>query len=261
MKWSLALATLFTACGCVPAERPPGERSGGSPSAPPSPLTGAPLVETGAAGADTLGPSGEPGPLPILQGPFVDRFERSSIGDDYLATGSQFHIDGGQLCVKGAKNHPLWLRHRLSKNARIEVEAETPGPDGDIKLEAWGDGRAAATSVSYTNATSYLAIFGGWKNRYHVLARMDEHESGRPEIVIEPGSDDPRQLPVLPGRRYRLKLERTDGRTVRFWVDDVEILSFADPSPLAGVGHDHFAFNDWLTPVCFDNLRVEPLPG
>jgi hypothetical protein len=90
---------------------------------------------------------------------------------------------------------------------------------------------------------------------------MDEHAEGRPEVVIEPGSDDPRQQPVLKDRTYRLKLERSDGHTVRFWVDDVEMLSFTDPMPLAGGGHEHFAFNNWETPVCFDNLRVEPLPS
>jgi hypothetical protein len=197
----------------------------------------------------------------VLRAPFKDEFERHAIGDDYFATGDQYRIDRGRLCVKAARNHPLWLRHRLPVNARIQVEAEPGSDDGDIKLEAWGDGHAAATRVSYSDATSYLAIFGGWKNHYHVLARMDEHAADRPEIVIEPGSDDPRQQPVLAGHHYRLKLERTDGRTVRFWVDDVEMLSFTDPQPLQGGGHDHFAFNDWETPVCFDHVVVEPLPS
>ena len=55
--------------------------------------------------------------------------------------------------MKGARNHPLWLRHRLPRNARIQVEAEAKSDDGDIKLEAWGDGHAAATGPSYTDAT------------------------------------------------------------------------------------------------------------
>src|SRR5688572_23992540 len=75
--------------------------------------------------------------LPVLSQPFSDGFERDSIGDDYLATGNQYRVERGRLCVKGARNHPLWLRHRLPLNARIEVEAETSGKDGDIKLEAW----------------------------------------------------------------------------------------------------------------------------
>jgi len=90
---------------------------------------------------------------------------------------------------------------------------------------------------------------------------MNEHAPDRPQVVIQPGSDDPRELPVLKDRRYRMKLERSDGHTLRFWVDDVEILSLSDKHPLRGGGHDHFAFNDWEAPVCFDHLVVEPLPS
>jgi hypothetical protein len=216
------------------------------------------LVDVAAAAEPAVS---EPEPLPTLQAPFRDEFERGSLGADYFSTSDAYRLEGGRLCVRGARNHPLWLRHRLPANARIQVEAEAASADGDIKLEAWGDGRAAATQSTYTDATSYLAIFGGWRNRYHVLARMDEHAPDRREIVIEPGSDDPREQPVMSKRRYRMKVERTDGRTLRFWVDDVEMLSWVDPQPLAGAGHEHFAFNDWETPVCFDHLVVEPLPS
>jgi len=255
------LALLLVPTSCVPAERQPGEHDsaarGKSERRPRATLA---PIEVNGRELDAAS-AAEPSALPILQRTFKDEFERPAIGDDYFATSDQYRIERGRLCVAGAKNHPLWLRHRLPLNARIQVEVETSHDEGDIKLEAWGDGQAAATRVSYTDATSYLAIFGGWKNRYHVLARMDEHAADRPEVVIEPGSDDPRQQPVRAGHRYRLKLERTDGRTVRFWVDDVEILSFADPRPLRDGGHDHFAFNDWEAPVCFDNLVVEPLPS
>ena len=261
------LVLLLAACRCVPAERKPDERSAPralQPKRPPH----APVSPVSVAGDEP-----EAAPLeredaprrreepPVLTQTFRDDFERERVGDDYFATSTQYRIEQGRLCVKGARNHPLWLRHRLPKNARIQVQAQAGSADGDIKLEAWGDGQAAATRISYTDATSYLGIFGGWKNRYHVLARMDEHAPDRPELVIEPESSDPRRQPVRAGQRYRLKLERSDGRTLRFWVDDVEILSFADPLPLEGTGHDHFAFNDWETPVCFDHLVVEPLPS
>jgi len=243
---------------CVPTERPADQQPPPERPEPATPRPPLPPLEI--TGAEEAGP--EPRDLlPTLREPFRDDFERAEVGDDYFATGSRFRIEQGRLCVQGAPNHPLWLRHRLPPNARIQVEAEAGTEDGDIKLEAWGDGQAAATRISYTDATSYLAIFGGWKNAYHVLARLDEHAPDRPELRIIPESADPRLQPVVKGRRYRLKLERTDGRTVRFWVDDVEILSMSDPHPLAGVGHDHFAFNDWETPVCFDHLLVEPLPG
>jgi hypothetical protein len=238
---------------CVPAERQPGDQRTS---------TSAEASSRGRVGLTAASAGGAPvSRLPVLSQPFVDSFERDSVGPDYFATGNQYRIDGGKLCVKGARNRPLWLRRRLPINARIEVEAQSGSDDGDIKLEGWGDGQAAATRISYTDATSYVAILGGWKNRFHVLARLDEHAADRPEVGIEPGSDDPRQQPVLKDRVYRLKLERSDGRTVRFWVDDVEILSFTDPEPLSGVGHDHFAFNNWETPVCYDNLRIEPLSG
>jgi hypothetical protein len=257
----LAVLALFCCCGCVPAERQAGQHDTverpKSIRSPRAKLSSVDLtVEEPEAAA-----SGEASPLPVLQQAFKDEFERDTLGNDYFATSDRYRIERGRLCVKGARNHPLWLRHRLPTNARIEIEAEAGSDDGDIKLEAWGDGQAAATRLSYTDATSYLAIFGGWKNRYHVLARMDEHAPDRPEVAIEPGSDDPRQQPVVAGHRYRLRVERTDGRTVRFWVNDVEMLSFADPQPLRGGGHEHFAFNEWQAPVCFDHLVVEPLPG
>lgn len=260
MSRPAALALQFALCSCVPAERPPGEREpakrGSSKPAPRDRIERASLPRPR---SDAIG--GDLPALPLLTEPFKDDFERAAIGDAYYATGGAFRIEGGRLCVKGARNHPLWLRHRLPPNARIQVEAEAGSSDGDIKLEAWGDGRAAAKGASYVDATSYLAILGGWKNRFHVLARLDEHASDRRELVLEPGSDDPRQQPVVPGHRYRLKLERTDGHTLRFWADDVELASLNDPQPLAGAGHDHFAFNDWEAPVCFDQLLVEPLPS
>jgi hypothetical protein len=250
-----ALLVVSVLSGCVPAGRPGGDRQ--KPSAVPAHRPTLAQVNLARELAETPDPA--PG-LP-LTAPFTDDFEREALGGDYFATSDRYQLARGRLCVSGAHNHPLWLRRRLPPNARISVEAESESSDGDIKLEAWGDGLTAPSGATYTDATSYLAIFGGWKNHYHVLARLNEHAEDRTQTVIEPGSDDPRQLPVVKGRRYRFRLERSDGRTVRFWVDDVEILSMSDPHPLAGVGHDHFAFNDWETPVCFDHLLVEPLPG
>lgn len=172
---------------------------------------------------------------------------------------SAWRIENGKLCGQGARNHGIWLTKVLPVNARIEFDAVTTSDDGDLKAEVWGDGKSAATGTSYTNATSYLTIFGGWKNSIHAIARLDEHGKDRREIPVDKASDDPRQRPVNKGQTYRFKIERTDGRTVRWFIDNTEMLSLADAQPLVGEGHDHFGFNEWEVKVCFDNVKVTPL--
>lgn len=203
-----------------------------------------------------------PGPAtpdPVLSKPFVDRFERSELGADWRATSSAWRIEEGQLCGRGARNHPVWLARRLPVNARIEFDALSRSPDGDIKAEYWGDGRSAASGVSYQDATSYLTILGGWKNRYHVLARLDEHAKDRLQLVVEAGGDDLRARPVVKNQLYHFKVERRDGRRIRWFIDDLELHSLMDDDPLSGPGHEHFGFNDWEVEVCFDNLKITPL--
>ncbi len=229
---------------CVPEERSGGGGAKPSPSAEATQHTAE--VRSGALG-------------PRLEARFADAFERSDAGPDWNLTGPGWALKEGRLCASGAHNHPAWLRRRLPINARIEFDATSGSSDGDLKAEAWGDGASAANAASYRNATSYIVIFGGWKNTVHVLARLDEHAADRTELRIEPGETDPRAQPVLPDRVYRFKIERADGQTVRYFVDDTEILSLKDPLPLSGEGHEHFGFNDWQVPVCFDNLTITPL--
>ena len=245
------------ATGCVPDERP--ERAGSSPSARTSDsaaqrAAGLPRALTGSASSARAAAAG-----PQIDKRFVDTFERGEPGPDWNLTGGGWTVKEGRLCVSNAHNHPAWLRRRLPANARIEFEATSASPDGDLKAEVWGDGLSAASGTSYTNATSYLVVFGGWKNSLHVLARLDEHGADRKAVRVEPGETDPRAQPVLPDRAYHFKIERSDGKTVRYFVDEIEILSFKDPSPLSGEGHEHFAFNDWEVPACFDNLTITPL--
>jgi hypothetical protein len=239
----------------VPDERP--KRAGPSASESPPGARSAPEPRRALSVATPKARALPPGPQ--IDQPFVDNFERAEPGPDWNITGSGWMVKEGRLCVSDAHNHPAWLRRRLPPNARIEFEATSASPEGDLKVEVWGDGRAAATGNSYTNATSYLIIFGGWKNTLHVLARLDEHGADRKALRVEPGETDPRAQPVLPDRAYRFKIERSDGKTVRYFVDEIEILSFKDPSPLIGEGHEHFAFNDWQVPACFDNLTITPL--
>jgi hypothetical protein len=265
---ALTVAGAVAASDCVPAGNADGR-------------------DAGATVVATTARSATPAPIAadLLKAPFEDDFEhgvpaRALAGDggagsaspstpgvlepsaDWVATSPGiWHIENGRLCGEHAKNHGLWLKRTLPVNARIEFDAVSLSPEGDLKAEFWGDGRSYATSLSYTNATSYLTIFGGWHNKFHVLARINEHGNDRKEIaVVDLNSDDVRERPVIAGQVYRFKVERNDGKTVRWWIDGNEMLTYGDTSPLAGVGHDHFGFNDWDVKVCFDNVRVVPLP-
>ena len=190
---------------------------------------------------------------------FEDNFDRPSIGGEWLRVGSAWQIKEGQLCGQGARNKGIWLRRRIPVNARIEFDAVTDSPDGDIKAEFWGDGRSGATSASYTNATSYLTIFGGWKNQFNVLARIDEHAKDRLETRLTPDATEEAQRPVVQGRLYAFRVERADGKTLSWWVDGHLIHTLVDAAPLAGAGHEYFGFNNWEVPLCFDNLKITPL--
>lgn len=255
------------AAGCVPSGSA-GPQDAGVPAQPElrTPAVARPPPVTAPAVAD------------VMRTPFEDSFERAGgpaastvesttpsggtdPGPDWVATAPNiWRVESGRLCGERAHNHGIWLSRVLPINARIEFDAVGDSTDGDLKAEFWGDGRSYATALSYSNATSYLAIFGGWHNKFHVLARINEHGNDRKEITVDPKSDDPREKPVVAGQMYHFKIERADGKTVKWWIDGNEMLTYPDPAPLAGPGHDHFGFNDWDVKVCFDNVRIVPLP-
>jgi len=179
---------------------------------------------------------------------FADNFDRADIGSEWSVTGPGWRIENGALRGEGVHNHPLWLRRKLPRDARIEFDAWSDSPAGDLKCEAWGDGVSHAIQASYT-ATSYVVIFGGWHNSVNVIARMDEHAPDRKQRV------GPR---VEVGRHYHFTIER-QGRLLKWLIDGNPLLEWDDPDPLAGPGHEHFAFNDWEALVHFDNLVITPL--
>jgi hypothetical protein len=260
-------AGLGAVAGCVPPGNA-GPADAGSTAQTPHP---------------TVSPVATAPPVDLLKAPFEDDFEHPVAppaggvpetgallppdaaelvpGPDWVATAPGiWHVEGGRLCGEHARNHGIWLKRAIPPNARIEFDAVSQSTDGDLKAEYWGDGTSFATSLSYTNATSYLTIFGGWHNTFHVLARINEHAADRKEITVDKNSDDPREKPAMAGQLYHFKVERSDGKTVRWWVDGNEMLTYPDPAPLVGPGHDHFGFNDWDVKLCFDNVRIVPLP-
>jgi hypothetical protein len=189
-------------------------------------------------------PQGDPG----IGSDYFDDFERPQLGKEYAKTGGNWRIDNGQLRVRGAKNHPLWLLRTLPRDVRVELEVRSESPEGDIKIEIFGDGASYAKTDRY-EATSYVIIFGGWNNSKNVLARMDEHGADR---VVGPARK------VEPGKTYRFRIERVGG-TLSVWVDDAVLLEMVDSEPLGGRGHDHFGFNNWQSELWFDNLKITPL--
>lgn len=214
-----------------------------------------------APAVNEAGANGLLGPSTAEAGSAESAFRRASnLGQDWSpARTNAWRIENGRLCAENAHNRGIWLNRTLPVNARIEFDAYALTDDGDLKAEVWGDGHSYATATSYTMATSYLVILGGWHNSIHALARLNEHGNDRKEIRVDKNSDDPREKPVVKGQRYQFKIERTDGKTIHVVVNDVEYFSWADPSPLAGQGHDHFGFNEWEAKVCFDNVKVTPL--
>jgi len=195
--------------------------------------------------ASACTPQGDPA---IGPNGYTDDFERQELGDAWHNTGGRYRIEEGWLNVQGARNRPLWLRRRLPRDCRIEFDARSESPQGDIKVEVFGDGTSRATTERYT-ATSYVVIFGGWNNSLNIIARMDEHADDR---AVGP------RHPVEIGHTYHMRIERR-GQTITAWADDVQLATMEDHDPLAGRGHDHFAINDWEANVFFDNLRIEPL--
>lgn len=240
-------------------DRPDGGEAAllGDAATTPAAAIDAALARTGEGGADAAS-MGEGGPsLTIDAGPPP---RPNNLGPNWLPMRTNaWRVENGKLCGEGAKNHGIWLNRTLPINARIEFDAWALTDDGDLKTEVWGDGKSYATGTSYTNATSYLAILGGWRNTLQVLARLDEHGNDRKVIPIVKETDDPRQRAVQRGQLYQFKIERTDGKTLRWSVNGVEYLTWNDPQPLAGQGHDHFGFNEWEAKVCFDNVKVTPL--
>jgi hypothetical protein len=196
---------------------------------------------------------------PPITSSWYDGFERADLGPNYEATGSGYRITAGQVSAKGAKNHPLWLRKRLPRNVRIEFDAWSTEPRGDIKVEVFGDGASYDGDGGAYTATGYEVIFGGWGNSKSIIARLDEHGKDLAQRV---------DVKVIPNKHYHWKIER-QGTKLTWWIDPtvpqpdgqpaLPFLELVDPQPLEGAGHEYFALNNWETDTWFDNLVITPL--
>jgi hypothetical protein len=173
--------------------------------------------------------------------PFEDSFDRTDVGPNWLDNmGGNWHIKDGRLHNTGAQNAPLWLQAKLPDDVVIEFDAYTDPKICDIKCELFGDGR--------THATGYIVLLGGWKNTISSIARLDEHQQDRLQ----------RKSDCVPGKTYHWKIER-QGNILSWYLNDVLYMRLDDPAPLKGKGHDRFAFNNWMSDISFDNLKIRPL--
>ena len=205
-------------------------------------------------------PAPPPPPDPELGSGFVDRFDRAAPGADYRDTAGDgvYRIERGELVFAHAHNHPLWLARALPHDVRVEFDAASRSPDGDVKVELFGDGYrhesedAVAKDLIYA-ASGYVLIFGGWRNARSVIVRQDEHAWEHDRGV--PLRTSPR---VVAGQTYHWTITRRGGH-LDWQIDGRPFLAWDDPQPLAGPGQDHFAFDGWDTECVFDNLVITPL--
>lgn len=208
--------------------------------------------------------------------PYQDDFSsRERLEQNYWSTGGHARIVNGELLSPGVKNNPLWLKAKLPQNVAVEFDVRSMSPEGDIKVELFGDGS--------DHASGYIFIHGGWNNSLSVIARMDEHgrsyssiiqdanklaaeqhlPSNKPEDVGLFRPDTRMRVEANPykvqiGRTYHWRIERRGGNLAWF-IDGQPFMSFDDPFPLTGPKHDRFAFSSWDADLYFDNLKIEPL--
>ncbi len=202
--------------------------------------------------------------------PYSDDFSNpATVEQSYSSTGGLWRVVNGELLSPGVKNNPLWLKASLPADVAVEFDVRSQSPEGDIKVEIFGDGS--------DHASGYVLIHGGWNNSLSIIARLDEHGSSLQALQAEArrrgGVDlvqtgvmtertrmrvEANPYPVQIGRRYHWRIERRAGQ-ISWFIDGQRFMEFNDPFPLVGKGHDRFGFSSWEAQLYFDNLTVAPL--
>jgi hypothetical protein len=180
---------------------------------------------------------------------FTESFERPDLGTNWLDTSAQGRIEAGRLHVSRGYNHPLWLKQPLPADVVVELDVMSMSPSGDIKIELFGDGKSFDPDRGAYNPTGYVFIFGGWNNQLSIIGRLGEHEEGVMVKRTEPK--------VVPGQIYHWTISRKGGQ-IDWAIDGEPFLSYSDPAPLQGEGHQFLAITNWQVDVFFDNLLLRP---
>lgn len=189
-----------------------------------------------------------------IETPFTDAFDRSELGPDWLDTSHGATVKDGRLNLVRAYNHPVWLRRKLPRNAQIDFDASSKSPAGDLKVELFGDGESFDPDKGRYDPTSYMIVMGGWHNSKSIISRLGEHDEA---VKASRDRTGPEPLVAL-GKTYHFTITRRGG-TIDWKLDGAPYLSWTDPEPLSGSGHEFFAVNDWEADVSFDNLTIRPV--
>ncbi len=192
--------------------------------------------------------------IPAIVAPFTDNFDRAELGPDWLDTSHVAKLKDGKLNLSNAHNHPVWLRRKLPRNVQIDFDAVSKSPAGDLKVELYGDGESFDPDKGRYDPTSYMIVLGGWHNSKSIISRLGEHDEAVKASFDRVGNDPI----VLPGQSYHFTIVRKGG-TIDWKINGQPYLSWTDPEPLYGNGHEFFAINDWEADVSFDNLSIRPV--
>lgn len=177
---------------------------------------------------------------------FSDDFNRTDLGPDWeVKHPGEWLIEAGGLVAKkvkvyGDRNKGVWLLRKLPPHARVEFTGEVRSAKGDIKCEAF------ATKAAHE--AGYSFIFGGWGNTINTITRLGEHEPNR--VIQRP------HVPVQGHKVYKWAIVRND-KAVRWYIDGKFMASYQDSAPVQG---PFFGFNNWLSDVRFDDLKIYKLP-
>ncbi len=170
---------------------------------------------------------------------FSDDFERKSLGPDWIVNDTEhWRITDGWVHGQDAMNKGLWLNHDLPRKARIEFDARSESPEGDLKCEVF--------AMAPEHQGGYIIIFGGWKNTINAIARLDEHGKDRRQ------TSTPK---VVKGQSHHFTIVRS-GNQLDWFIDNKPVLSFHDSDPIRG---NYFGFNNWKVPNYYDNLKIYSL--
>ncbi len=187
--------------------------------------------------------------------PYQNDFSSTEL-KDFFATGGLWRVESGELVSPGVKNNPLWLKAKLPNDVAVEFDVRSMSPEGDIKVEIFGDGS--------DHASGYVLIHGGWNNSISIIARLDEH--GTPLGQLPEGIKrmdtrtrvEAHPYPVTIGKTYHWRIERRGG-LITWLIDGQQFMRFEDPKPLTGDKHNRFGFSSWEAQLYFDNLTVTAL--